>query len=132
MPSIRSEPPGRARAHDPRPAGQNTPAALLLRRTTARRQRVRAAPPVGLRAVSTRPDESQHAHTPPIGTTAMAPTFQAPTDLESTETSWQRRRWLTFLVAFVALLLPMVLWALASPIGSVPDEPSHAIRAAAV
>jgi hypothetical protein len=62
----------------------------------------------------------------------MAPTFQAPTDLESTETSWQRRRWLTFLVAFVALLLPMALWALASPIGSVPDEPSHAIRAAAV
>ncbi|WP_079002833.1 DUF2142 domain-containing protein [Plantibacter flavus] len=47
-------------------------------------------------------------------------------------TRWERRRWLTFLVSFVALLLPMSLWALASPIGSVPDEPSHAIRAAAV
>ncbi|WP_314139516.1 DUF2142 domain-containing protein [uncultured Plantibacter sp.] len=45
---------------------------------------------------------------------------------------WERRRWLTFLIAFVALLVPMTLWALASPIGSVPDEPSHAIRAAAV
>lgn len=48
------------------------------------------------------------------------------------DTHWDRRRWLTFLVAFVALLAPMTLWALASPIGSVPDEPSHAIRAAAV
>lgn len=45
---------------------------------------------------------------------------------------WQGRRWLTFLIAFVALLAPMVLWALASPLMSVPDEPSHAIRAAAV
>ncbi|HXH36665.1 MAG TPA: DUF2142 domain-containing protein [Plantibacter sp.] len=45
---------------------------------------------------------------------------------------WERRRWLTFLIAFVALLAPMTLWALASPIGSIPDEPSHAIRAAAV
>lgn len=45
---------------------------------------------------------------------------------------WERRRWLTFLLAFVTVLAPMGLWALASPIGSVPDEPSHAIRAAAV
>lgn len=53
----------------------------------------------------------------------------APTDRP---TRWERRRWLTFLIAFVAILAPMALWALASPIGSVPDEPSHAIRAAAV
>ncbi|MDJ0324896.1 DUF2142 domain-containing protein [Cryobacterium sp. PH31-AA6] len=37
-----------------------------------------------------------------------------------------------FVVAFAALLAPMLLWALASPLMSVPDEPSHAIRAAAV
>ncbi|MBD8468412.1 DUF2142 domain-containing protein [Plantibacter sp. CFBP 8798] len=53
----------------------------------------------------------------------------APTDRP---TRWERRRWLTFLVAFVAILAPTALWALASPIGSIPDEPSHAIRAAAV
>ncbi|SKC74378.1 DUF2142 domain-containing protein [Plantibacter cousiniae] len=50
----------------------------------------------------------------------------------SAPTRWERRRWLTFLLAFVTILAPMVLWALASPIGSIPDEPSHAIRAAAV
>lgn len=44
----------------------------------------------------------------------------------------EQRRWLTFLLAFVLILAPMALWALASPIGSIPDEPSHAIRAAAV
>lgn len=42
------------------------------------------------------------------------------------------RRWRVFLVAFAAVLAPMLLWTLASPLGSVPDEPSHAIRAAAV
>jgi hypothetical protein len=42
------------------------------------------------------------------------------------------RRWKKFGVAFALLLVPMLLWALASPLGSVPDEPSHAIRAAAV
>lgn len=41
-------------------------------------------------------------------------------------------RWKKFGVAFALLLVPMLLWALASPLGSVPDEPSHAIRAAAV
>lgn len=41
-------------------------------------------------------------------------------------------RWRRFAVAFALLLVPMLLWALASPLGSVPDEPSHAIRAAAV
>jgi hypothetical protein len=41
-------------------------------------------------------------------------------------------RWMVFGLAFLALLAPMVLWAFASPLGSVPDEPSHAIRAAAV
>ena len=41
-------------------------------------------------------------------------------------------RWRTFGVAFLAIFLPMLLWALASPLMSVPDEPSHAIRAAAV
>lgn len=43
-----------------------------------------------------------------------------------------RGRWRVFLFAFVSILVPMLLWALASPLGSVPDEPSHAIRAAAV
>jgi hypothetical protein len=52
--------------------------------------------------------------------------------LPDTTTRWERRRWLTLLIAFVAVLAPMALWALASPIGSIPDEPSHAIRAAAV
>jgi hypothetical protein len=41
-------------------------------------------------------------------------------------------RWRTFGIAFALLLVPMVLWAFASPLGSVPDEPSHAIRAASV
>lgn len=41
-------------------------------------------------------------------------------------------RWRTFLIATALFLVPMAAWALASPIGSVPDEPSHAIRAAAV
>lgn len=41
-------------------------------------------------------------------------------------------RWRRFAVAFAFLLMPMLLWALASPLGSVPDEPSHAIRAAGV
>ncbi len=43
-----------------------------------------------------------------------------------------RSRWAVFGISFIALIAPMVLWALASPLGSVPDEPSHAIRAAAV
>lgn len=43
-----------------------------------------------------------------------------------------RSRWKTFGAAFALLLVPMALWALASPLGSVPDEPSHAIRAAGV
>ena len=41
-------------------------------------------------------------------------------------------RWRVFLYSFAVLVVPMILWALASPLGSVPDEPSHAIRAAAV
>ena len=36
------------------------------------------------------------------------------------------------LFAAVAVFLPAVAWALASPLGSVPDEPAHMIRAAAV
>ncbi|TDW30696.1 DUF2142 domain-containing protein [Cryobacterium psychrophilum] len=43
-----------------------------------------------------------------------------------------RGRWKVFIVAFTAILMPMLLWTLASPLMSVPDEPSHAIRAAAV
>jgi len=41
-------------------------------------------------------------------------------------------RWKFFSWTFAALLVPMLLWSLASPLGSIPDEPSHAIRAAAV
>ena len=41
-------------------------------------------------------------------------------------------RWGVLASAFFLLLAPMLIWALASPLGSVPDEPSHAIRAAAV
>ncbi|TXN28229.1 DUF2142 domain-containing protein [Lacisediminihabitans profunda] len=41
-------------------------------------------------------------------------------------------RWRVFLVSFAVLLAPMLLWALGSPLASVPDEPAHAIRAAAV
>lgn len=41
-------------------------------------------------------------------------------------------RWGVFGVAFVLTLVPMLLWNLASPIGSSPDEPTHFVRAAAV
>lgn len=41
-------------------------------------------------------------------------------------------RWSVFTLSFTLALGPMLLWCLASPLGSVPDEPSHAIRAAAV
>jgi hypothetical protein len=50
----------------------------------------------------------------------------------TTRTVRRAPRWRVFSIAFVALLAPMLLWSLASPLGSVPDEPSHAIRAAAV
>lgn len=38
----------------------------------------------------------------------------------------------TFIVSFLLLLGLSSTWALASPMSSVPDEPSHAVRAAAV
>jgi hypothetical protein len=41
-------------------------------------------------------------------------------------------RWRGFAIAFALLFISMTLWALASPLMSVPDEPAHAIRAAAV
>ncbi|MGG7463939.1 DUF2142 domain-containing protein [Plantibacter sp. YIM 135347] len=41
-------------------------------------------------------------------------------------------RWRFFLVVFAATLVPMLLWSIASPLMSVPDEPSHAVRAASV
>ncbi|GAA2058594.1 DUF2142 domain-containing protein [Leifsonia soli] len=41
-------------------------------------------------------------------------------------------RWGVFGLGFVLTLLPMLLWNLASPIGSSPDEPTHLVRAAAV
>ncbi len=41
-------------------------------------------------------------------------------------------RWRVFLISFVLSLAAMLLWSFASPLGSVPDEPSHFIRAAAV
>ncbi|MGG7509609.1 DUF2142 domain-containing protein [Plantibacter sp. YIM 135249] len=54
-------------------------------------------------------------------------------DLETTAADARyRRRWLTFLVTFFAVLAPMVLWAFAVPLASAPDEASHLIRAAAV
>ncbi|WP_166786488.1 DUF2142 domain-containing protein [Cryobacterium sp. TMT2-15-1] len=37
-----------------------------------------------------------------------------------------------FAIAFVLFLAPMAIWSLASPLMSVPDEPSHVIRAASV
>lgn len=43
-----------------------------------------------------------------------------------------RNRWGVFGFAFVLTLVPMLLWNLASPIGSSPDEPTHFVRAAAV
>lgn len=42
------------------------------------------------------------------------------------------RRWLDFLVAGVLFGLLAGTWALASPMTAIPDEPPHAIRAAAV
>ena len=42
------------------------------------------------------------------------------------------RRWRVFFTSFIAILAPMLLWALASPMMSIPDEDAHAIRAAAV
>lgn len=43
-----------------------------------------------------------------------------------------RNRWGVFGFGFVLTLVPMLLWNLASPIGSSPDEPTHFVRAAAV
>lgn len=40
--------------------------------------------------------------------------------------------WRVFMVSFLALLALSGCWAVASPLMSVPDEPSHAIKAAAV
>ncbi|MFZ4893238.1 DUF2142 domain-containing protein [Plantibacter sp. Mn2098] len=45
---------------------------------------------------------------------------------------WRQNRWFVWLVSFVVILAPMSLWALASPLSSVPDEASHTYRAAAV
>jgi hypothetical protein len=41
-------------------------------------------------------------------------------------------RWKVYGIAFVLALIPMLLWTLASPISSVPDEPSHFVRAGEV
>jgi hypothetical protein len=41
-------------------------------------------------------------------------------------------RWSVFLAAWAALSLMSIAWALASPIGSGPDEPAHIIKAASV
>jgi len=41
-------------------------------------------------------------------------------------------RWTFFLAAWAALSLMSIAWALASPIGSGPDEPAHIIKAASV
>jgi hypothetical protein len=49
-----------------------------------------------------------------------------------TSTMHASGRWRAFFFAFASVLVPMLLWSIASPLGSVPDEPSHAIRAAAV
>lgn len=42
------------------------------------------------------------------------------------------RRWLVFLLATLSAFAPMAVWAVASPMSSIPDEPAHIIRAAAV
>ncbi len=42
------------------------------------------------------------------------------------------RRWRTFAFAFLVTLAPMLAWTLATPLSASPDEPAHAIRAAAV
>ncbi|MGG7509613.1 DUF2142 domain-containing protein [Plantibacter sp. YIM 135249] len=41
-------------------------------------------------------------------------------------------RWTVLFISFVVALAPMLVWSVGSPLMSVPDEPSHAIRAAAV
>ncbi|TFC53410.1 MULTISPECIES: DUF2142 domain-containing protein [unclassified Cryobacterium] len=53
---------------------------------------------------------------------------------DTSSAPWDRtgRRWRVFVTSFVVILAPMLLWALASPMMSAPDEASHAIRAAAV
>lgn len=44
----------------------------------------------------------------------------------------RRSPWRWFGWGFLLTLVPMLLWNLASPIGSSPDEPTHFVRAAAV
>jgi hypothetical protein len=41
------------------------------------------------------------------------------------------RRWITFIVAFPVLFVLMLTWAIATPPMASPDEPAHAMRAAA-
>ncbi|MET0853871.1 MAG: DUF2142 domain-containing protein, partial [Microterricola sp.] len=41
-------------------------------------------------------------------------------------------RWRTFGITFAITAILMSLWALATPLMAVPDEPAHATRAAAV
>lgn len=51
---------------------------------------------------------------------------------QAPEVSSARARWRPFWISFPVLLALMMLWGLASPLMSSPDEPAHAIRAAAV
>ena len=61
--------------------------------------------------------------------TSPTPTVTAP----GTVAPAAPRRWVTSWPVLVALFwLPGILWSLASPIFSVPDEPSHAVKAIAL
>ncbi len=53
-------------------------------------------------------------------------------DSRDVTTAAPPHRWIVFLVATVAFFAPMAVWAFASPLSSIPDEPAHFIRAAAV
>jgi hypothetical protein len=43
-----------------------------------------------------------------------------------------RARWKTFVVAFLVFAAVGTSWLVATPLMGVPDEPPHAVRAAAV
>lgn len=55
-----------------------------------------------------------------------------PTGTFAPDSRGRRRPWLWFVWGFALTLVPMLLWNLASPLGSSPDEPTHFVRAAAV
>lgn len=50
----------------------------------------------------------------------------------SASAPYRQRPWFVFVLSFVGLFALSATWVFASPLMSVPDEPSHAIKAAAV